>query len=120
MKDSFRQKGAPKYRTVGHPTKQKLISLALICLLMPILATAFHYENVNPRLSGCVICQIKSSTSLSLQKNISDSFVGLPSCAAGPLEFLQTLPESAIDNIHAFVPFLISFSLANKSPPIQI
>jgi hypothetical protein len=111
----------PGYRTARMDSKkEKFICLTLICILMPIMATAFHYENMNPRLSGCAICQIKSSTSFSLQKNISDSFVGLPSSAAGPQDFFQTLPESAIDNIHAFVPFLFSFSLANRAPPIHI
>ena len=94
------------------------IFLSSIFFLLAILTLAFHYERYTFRLAGCSICNIKNSTSLSVQKIKSDPLPAMGANHPWPEEILPTSREILSPDAPVHIPSLLSCSLFNKAPPI--
>ena len=94
------------------------IFLSAIFFLLGILTLAFHYERYTFRLAGCSICNIKYSTSLSVQKINSDPLSAMAANHPWPEAILPASHEILSTDAPVYIPSLLSCSLFNKAPPI--
>jgi len=98
--------------------KKITVFLSSIIFLLAILTLAFHYERYSYRLAGCSICNIKNSTSLSVQKIMSDPLSAMTANHPWPEEILPASPEILSADAPVHIPSLLSCTLFNKAPPI--
>jgi hypothetical protein len=94
------------------------ISLLTFFFLLAILTLAFHYERYTFRLAGCSICNIKNSTTLSVQKIKSDPLSPMAAGRPWTAAIFLGSPEILSAEAPAYVPLLFSCTLFNKAPPI--
>ncbi len=94
------------------------IFLSSIFFLLAILTLAVHYERYTIRLAGCSICNIKNSTSLSVQKIMSDPLSAMAANHPWSEAILPTAHEILSTDAPVHIPSLLSCSLFNKAPPI--
>ena len=94
------------------------IFLSASFFLLSILTLAFHYERCSYRLAGCSICNIKNSTSLSVQKIMSDPLSAMAANHPWPEEILPASPEILLTDAWVHIPSVLSCTLFNKAPPI--
>jgi hypothetical protein len=94
------------------------ITLLAFFFLSAILTIAFHYERYIFLLAGCSICNIKNSTSLSVQKVKTDPLSAMVSGCPWAGEILAASKEISLIDGPAFIPSLLSCTLFNKAPPI--
>ncbi len=93
-------------------------SLLALFFVLAILTLAFHYERYAFRLAGCSICNIKNSTSLSVQKVKDDPLTAMAVDRPLPGEILSSSPEILQTDSQAHIPLLLCWTLFNKAPPI--
>ena len=94
------------------------ISLSAAFFLLAILTLAFHYERYGFRLAGCSICNIKNSTSLSVQKIKSDPLSAMAFDRPWPGALLLASRETLLTGAPGDIPLLLSCTLFNKAPPV--
>ena len=94
------------------------ISLSAFFFLLAILTLAFHYERYTFRLAGCSICNIKYSTSLSVQKITSEPLSAMAADRPWLGAILLASRETLLTDAPAHIPLLFSCTLFNKAPPV--
>ena len=94
------------------------IFLSANFFLLAILTLAFHYERYTFRLAGCSICNIKYSTSLSVQKIMSDPLSAMAANHPWAEGILPASHEILSTDAPVHIPSLLSCTLFNKAPPI--
>ena len=98
--------------------KKITVFLSSIIFLLAILTLTFHYERYSYRLAGCSIWNIKNSTSLSVQKIMSDPLSAMAANHPWPEEILPASPEILSADAPVHIPSLLSCTFFNKAPPI--
>ena len=94
------------------------ILLSAYFFLVAILTIAFHYERYTFRLAECSICNIKNSTSLSVQKVKCDPPSDMAADHPPQGGVLPALNETLLTDVPVHIPSLLSCALFNKAPPI--
>lgn len=94
------------------------ISLSAAFFLLAILTLAFHYERYAVRLAGCSICNLKNSTSLSVQKVKSDPLSAMAAERPWLGAILPASPAILLTDAQTHIPLLLSCTLFNKAPPV--
>jgi hypothetical protein len=94
------------------------ISLLTFFFLLAILTLAFHYERYTFRLAGCSICNIKNSTTLSVQKIKSDPLPAIAADRPWRGAILLASCKTLLTYAPADIPLLFSYALFNKAPPV--
>ena len=94
------------------------ISLLTFFFLLAILTLAFHYERYAFRLAGCSICNIKNSTSLSVQKINNEPLSAMAVDRPWLGGVLLASSEPSFTDAPVGIPLLLSCTLFNKAPPV--
>jgi len=94
------------------------ISLLTFFFVLAILTLAFHYERYAFRLAGCSICNIKNSTSLSVQKIKSEPLSAMAFDRPWLGAILLASRETLLTKAPGDIPLLFSCTLFNKAPPV--
>jgi hypothetical protein len=94
------------------------ILFSLFLFFAAALTVAYHSDNYSYQLSGCSLCNIKDSISLSLQKFKNDPLPAFTASRPRQEEvFLETSEILLNEGPLFYTPSLLSRVFVNKAPP---